>query len=286
MRPRRSGGSARRVGSPSPNRANSFAMDRLPRSYRRLRCQADAASRYEALATHYRHPSEFGCVRRCPGTRLPPRPRRRPRPHGARATKRRRMRPVPPPAVNWLDSNVNLWSPIRISTPGFSGRGTARSSLTPLSNVPLVLLSITNAWSPAESKRIFEMTARDLWVVDHQPTPVADPSALPPDEKLVENRNGPNTLIRVDDEVGQRPVQVGARPATQLRHSRLAVCHRSSFRVSRCLTSSVCGGRRDAGEYPYSILPASARRCACAKRKQRISCSRGRSDRHAWRRIA
>src|SRR4051794_6657145 len=57
-------------------------------------------------------------------------------------------------ALKRSDRNLNTASPIRIWSLGLMGIRTARSSRSPLSNVPLVLVSITNARSVAASNRI------------------------------------------------------------------------------------------------------------------------------------
>jgi hypothetical protein len=68
-----------------------------------------------------------------------------------------RVRPGRSPAstlVNRCERKVIATSPIRISSPGLIGSGTARSSRNPLTKVPLVLISMTKAWSDTASSRI------------------------------------------------------------------------------------------------------------------------------------
>ena len=80
-------------------------------------------------------------------------------------------------ALNRCELKVIVTSAIRISSPGRIGRGTARSSRIPLSNVPLVLMSMTKAWSATASNRISRWlreisgsgitNRRDSWIPAH-----------------------------------------------------------------------------------------------------------------------
>src|ERR1700722_4262432 len=98
---------------------------------------------------------------------------------------------IPWTALNRCEWNVIATLPIRISSPGLIVSKTARSSRIPLSDVPLLLVSMTNAWSVGgDDERLMgraaqpylEVGARDLGVVEHQPAPLADPRAFTTDE--------------------------------------------------------------------------------------------------------